>query len=350
MWKSSRASRSISLGVWSRAASRASRSFWRRNTSTSCWAAATWWRCDQYERIGNTTTNRIATSASAISAMRAGRVSRSATALMRTACEPASPGERARAEVLRAVAELFFDAQQLVVLRDPFAARGRAGLDLTAVRRDREIGDDVSSVSPLRCDITTVYPDRVASPTVSSVSVSEPIWFTLTRIEFAIPCSIPRRESLDVGDEQVVADELHARADTLRQRRPAVPVVFGHAVFDRHDRVARAEVGEIVGELGRRERAVLAGEHVLAVLEELARRGVDRERDLVARRVARALDRVNKQLQRFLVRREIGREAAFVAEPGRELALLQQPRAARGRSPRPSAAPRRSSPRRRARA
>ena len=73
-----------------------------------------------------------------------------------------------------------------------------------------------SSVSPLRCDITDVYParDRRAS-TVSRVSVSVPIWLTFTSTEFATPRSMPSREPLGVRDEQVVADELHARAEAL---------------------------------------------------------------------------------------------------------------------------------------
>ena len=51
----------------------------------------------------------------------------------------------------------------------------------------------VSSVSPERCDMTAVYDDRVARATVSSVSVSVPIWFTFTRIELATRASMPRR-------------------------------------------------------------------------------------------------------------------------------------------------------------
>ena len=64
-----------------------------------------------------------------------------------------------------------------------------------------------SSVSPLRCDITAVYPLVSANVTVSSVSVSVPIWLTFTRIELATPALMPARESLGVGDEQVVAHE-----------------------------------------------------------------------------------------------------------------------------------------------
>src|SRR5262249_32485051 len=49
--------------------------------------------------------------------------------------------ERAPAGVDRAVAELLFDPQELVVLRHPVRPRGRAGLDLPDVRRDGEIRD-----------------------------------------------------------------------------------------------------------------------------------------------------------------------------------------------------------------
>ena len=45
------------------------------------------------------------------------------------------------------------------------------------------------------------------------------------------------REDLRVGDEHVVADELHRVAERLGQRLPAVPVAFGQAVLDRDDRI-----------------------------------------------------------------------------------------------------------------
>jgi hypothetical protein len=53
-------------------------------------------------------------------------------------------------------AQLFLDADQLVVFGEPVGARQRAGLDLAAIGRDGEIGDGASSVSPERCDITAV--------------------------------------------------------------------------------------------------------------------------------------------------------------------------------------------------
>ena len=42
-----------------------------------------------------------------------------------------------------------------------------------------------------------------------------PIWFTLIRIEFAAPVSIPFLSLSGVGDEHVVAHHLHLVADLL---------------------------------------------------------------------------------------------------------------------------------------
>src|SRR3546814_6218890 len=47
-------------------------------------------------------------------------------------------------------------------------------------------------------------------------------------------------EALRVGDEDVVADELHLAAEALGERRPAVPIVLAHAVLDGEDGVARS--------------------------------------------------------------------------------------------------------------
>ena len=44
----------------------------------------------------------------------------------------------------------------------------------------------------------------------------DPIWFTLTRIELANALLYPFAKKLDVGHEQVVADELHLRAERVR--------------------------------------------------------------------------------------------------------------------------------------
>src|SRR3954447_16474076 len=68
--------------------------------------------------------------------------------MLLTARAPASPSIVTDASfvpelaaVLGAVAQLLLDADELVVLGDPVAPRGGAGLDLSAVRRDRDVRD-----------------------------------------------------------------------------------------------------------------------------------------------------------------------------------------------------------------
>src|ERR1700733_7379891 len=61
---------------------------------------------------------------------------------------------------------------------------------LTATARSAMV---VSSVSPDRCEIMQLNPLRWAMATASSVSVIEPIWFTLTSSEFAARSVMPRR-------------------------------------------------------------------------------------------------------------------------------------------------------------
>ena len=118
-------------------------------------------------------------------------------------------GEGPLAGVHRALAELEADAEELVVLGDAVRARQAARLDLPRVGRDREVGDErVLGLARAVADDASGSPLLVAMRMASSVSVSVPIWFSLMRIAFATPPSMPRCEALDVRDEEVVADEL----------------------------------------------------------------------------------------------------------------------------------------------
>src|SRR6056297_2773520 len=60
---------------------------------------------------------------------------------IRRVAEHSERGEGGLAAVFGGVAEFGFDAQQLVVLGDPVAARRGAGLDLPAVGGHGEVGD-----------------------------------------------------------------------------------------------------------------------------------------------------------------------------------------------------------------
>jgi len=94
---------------------------------------------------------------------------------------------------------------------------------------------------------------------------------------------------------------------------PAVPVVFGHAVFDADDRVLVDPTRQNVGPLGRGESQVLALERIFAFLVELAGGAIQAERDLRACCVTRLVDRFQNHLDRRFVVGHAGSEAAFIA-------------------------------------
>ena len=195
----------------------------------------------------------------------------------------------------------------------------------------------VSSVSPERCDTIAVQPARRARSIASIVSVSVPIWLSLISTEFAELSSIARWMRVRVRDEQVVADELDPVAEPTGELGPAGPVVLGQAVLDRDDREPVRPVGPEIDELAGLERPAFLREDVArhaaiaaaALLDQLARRGVERDREVLARPVAGPLDRPEDHLDRGLVRGEARREAALVALAGR-VAVLVEDRPERG--------------------
>ena len=69
------------------------------------------------------------------------------------------------------------------------------------------------------------------------------------------------------------------------------------------------------------ERKVAALEAIATVAKDLARRRVERDRDALA--VPGALGRLEDRLDRRLARLEVGREAALVADTGREPAVAE---------------------------
>ena len=71
----------------------------------------------------------------------------------------------------------------------------------------------------------------------ASVSVSVPIWLSLTRIELPTLLVDAAAQALGVGDEEIVADELDAVAQALGQFGPARPVILGQPILDADDRV-----------------------------------------------------------------------------------------------------------------
>ncbi|CAB4733571.1 unannotated protein [freshwater metagenome] len=129
------------------------------------------------------------------------------------------------------------------------------------------------------------------------------------------------REPLDVGDEQVVADELRLGAEAVGDGLPPLPVVLVERVLDRDDGVGRHELGVVVGHLLGGLLGALEG--VEPALAELRGRDVEREHDVGAQALPGLLDRLGDQVERCPVGGQVGREAALVADAGGEAAALQ---------------------------
>ena len=142
-----------------------------------------------------------------------------------------------KACVSRRRAKLLVDSQQLIVLADSVGPQAEPVLICPTPVATAKSAMVVSSVSPLRWLMTAVQPARFAILIASKVSVSVPIWFSLIRIEFAQPSSIPFGKAFGIGNEQVVADKLDFVAEFIGQLLPAVPVVFRQAVFKGNYRI-----------------------------------------------------------------------------------------------------------------
>src|SRR5262249_1438140 len=280
----------------SRAIRSTSASFWRRRDSSSSlllcrckssrvlrWSSVCS-RCASRVRAGNTKTNSSATRtiaaistrtrtrrrcrSAAVAGFRvagARRVRLSAPRPSSPSATPASPAESLATEVAGDAVEVVFDAQQLVVLGDPIAAGRGAALQLPAVRRHGEIGDGrvLGLAAAMRHDRGVTMPRSQEHGVQRLAQGADLVHLDEDPVG---PAGVdPALQSRRVGDEQVVADQLDAIANASGELRPAVPVVLGHAVLDRHDRVAVDERGEPIGPIDRRVGGALPRQLVATV-------------------------------------------------------------------------------------
>ena len=133
-------------------------------------------------------------------------------------------------------------------------------------------------------------------------------------------------QPLDVGHEDVVADNLNAAAELVGENLPARPIVLGQAVLKRNDGIL---AGPVVVEgyhlLARKLALVALFEDVLAgfLVVELAGRRIERNRNLLAGRVAGCLDSFENHLDGLAVGLERGSKAALVAHRSVVALLLE---------------------------
>ena len=86
-------------------------------------------------------------------------------------------------------------------------------------------------------------------------------------------------------------------AQLVGQQLPALPVIFGTAVFDRDDRVIRRQPGQELDVLLDGQGFAFALHLVLAALEVFRGRAIQRQVDILARLVARLFDGFQNEIQ-----------------------------------------------------
>jgi phosphopyruvate hydratase len=123
-------------------------------------------------------------------------------------------------------------------------------------------------------------------------------------------------QTLNVGDKQIVAHQLHAIADALRQFHVTFPVVFIETVFNRNDGIF---VGQFLPEGSHFRRSLAAAfalEHIFSIMKKFARRRIQRQGNLLARFVTGFFNRLQNHIKRIFGAADVGRKSAFITHGG----------------------------------
>lgn len=223
-------------------------------------------------------------------------------------------------------AEFFFDAEELVVFGYAFAAVRGAGLDLARVQRDDEVGD--GGVFRLA---GAVGDDGAEAVLMRELDRFDGLGQRADLVQLDQDCVACAHldafgETLRIRDEEVVADDLELVAEALGQLLPAVPVFLVQRVFQGDDWIFRDELRPVVDEFRGGVFGLGFRQNVLAFLLAfpLAGGGVNGQREVFARLIARLFDGFHDVVEGFFRALEVRREAAFVADGGGELVLLEQ--------------------------
>src|SRR6266513_6529999 len=161
---------------------------------------------------------------------------------LRAAGGPGRSRECGRPGVAGARAEALFNPKELVVLADALAPRRRARLDLAGARPGGEIRDRrvLGLPGPVRDDrVPTVvagHSDRLQRLGQGAYLVE------LDQDGVAGRPGDPLGDPGRVRDVEVVPDQLDARSEPARERRPPIPVILSEPVFDGHDRKPADEI------------------------------------------------------------------------------------------------------------
>ena len=128
----------------------------------------------------------------------------------------------------------------------------------------------------------------------------------------------------DIGDEQVVAHELHLVADSLGEHGPALPVGLGHAVLQRYDGIGVCKLLPHIHQLllGHLLAGLGLDIALLLLVPPLGGGGVDGDHKVLTGLEAGLLNGGHDDLQGVLILLQVGGVAALVAHAGGGGAVL----------------------------
>src|SRR5438552_541295 len=208
--------------------------------------------------------------------------------------------------------------------RHPLPPRGAARLDLADARRDREVRDErvLRLTRAVRDHRAVAVPAGQLDALQRLRECPDLVDFDQNRVRDVLFDAA--RESFDVGAKEIVSHKLHPLVQTLRELRPTGPVILGQAVFDGYDGIA---IDPSFVERHHLRGALLAAfallEVVGAILIELGRGDVERDRDVLPRFEPRRFDGRHDRFERGFVVRQIGSKPALVSHRRGEAPFCQ---------------------------
>src|SRR5262249_13544143 len=130
-------------------------------------------------------------------------------------------------------------------------------------------------------------------------------------------------QSLDIGDEDVVTNQLYLTPKALCHFSPTLPVVLSQTIFHADDRIIGYPLGIQVDHLACGQRATLPSQRIGAILIELARGGIYPDEDILTSFVARGFNGLYQEIQGLAVGAQGRSKATFISDVGIQLAVVQ---------------------------
>lgn len=225
------------------------------------------------------------------------------------------PGKGRARRKPAAAAERLGDAQALVPLGRALGAGDRADLELRHAPADRQV-DDRRILALARAGRDDRAEARAPRRVQGRAGLAQGARLVGLQEHGVAGAAFGRgRDARRVGHQEIVADHLDARAGGAREFDPALGIVLGQRVLNGDDGIAPDPVEQERAQRVAVQIPSLVRQGIASVSPELGGRDIERDRHVLARSQAGALNRPNEQREPFLVALKGGPVAALVGDP-----------------------------------